>query len=61
MIGTLKALGNAGHPKSIKEIVKFLPNVGANTLGITPSVSVMIAAVQSLRLLAAREPDEVRG
>lgn len=61
MITALKALGNAGHPKSVKEIMEFLPKVGANTQGIKPSASVMIAAVQSLRLIAARDPDSVRG
>lgn len=61
MITVLKALGNAGHKMSVKRIMDFLPNVGANTQGFKPSASVMIAAVQSLRLIAARDPDSVRG
>ncbi|KAG7259865.1 hypothetical protein CRUP_005066 [Coryphaenoides rupestris] len=46
MLLALKALGNAGHPASIKTIMRFLPGVAAN-----PS-----AAVQALRLIATRDP-----
>lgn len=58
MILALKALGNAGHPSSIKTIMLFLPGVAANPVDLPPSV--LSAAVQSMRLLAARDPHTVR-
>lgn len=58
MVTVLKALGNAGHPGSIKTIMRFLPGVAASTVELPPSV--LSAAVQSLRLIAARDPHRVR-
>lgn len=58
MILTLKALGNAGHPGSLKTISRFLPGVSANPVKV--SSRVLSAAVQSMRLIAARNPHEVR-
>lgn len=58
MVLALKALGNAGHPGSIKTIRRFLPGVSANPVNVSPRV--LSAAVQSMRLIAARDPHEVR-
>ncbi|KAJ3598959.1 hypothetical protein NHX12_032922 [Muraenolepis orangiensis] len=58
MVLALKALGNAGHPASIKTILRFLPGVAANPV-VLP-VHVQSAAVQSLRLVAARDPHAVQ-
>lgn len=58
MVLSLKALGNAGHPGSIKTIRHFLPGVSANPVSVSPRV--LSAAVQSMRLIAARDPHEVR-
>lgn len=58
MVLALKALGNAGHPGSIKTIMCFLPGVSANPVNV--SSRVLSAAVQSMRLIAARDPHEVR-
>lgn len=58
MVTVLKALGNAGHPESVKTIMRFLPGVAASTVKLPPSV--LSAAVQSLRLIAARDPHSVR-
>lgn len=58
MVTVLKALGNAGHPGSIKTIMRFLPGVAASTVELPPSV--LSAAVQSLRLIALRDPHRVR-
>uniref|UniRef100_A0A3Q1FEF7 Vitellogenin 3, phosvitinless n=1 Tax=Acanthochromis polyacanthus TaxID=80966 RepID=A0A3Q1FEF7_9TELE len=54
----LKALGNAGHPGSIKTIERFLPGVAANYVDLPPRVQ--SAAVQSMRLIAARDPHRVQ-
>lgn len=59
MVTVLKALGNAGHPGSIKTIMRFLPGIAASTVELPPSV--LSAAVQSLRLIATRDPHSVRG
>uniref|UniRef100_A0A8B9HPE7 Vitellogenin 3, phosvitinless n=1 Tax=Astyanax mexicanus TaxID=7994 RepID=A0A8B9HPE7_ASTMX len=58
MVLALKALGNAGHPLSIKTILKFLPgfSVKADSL----STRVQSEAVQSLRHLAVRDPNSVQ-
>ncbi|XP_036441837.1 vitellogenin 3, phosvitinless [Colossoma macropomum] len=58
MVLALKALGNAGHPLSIKTIMKFLPgfSVKADSL----STRVQSLAVQSLRHLASRDPHTVQ-
>lgn len=58
MVTALKALGNAGHPGSIKTIMRFLPSVAASPVEVAPSV--LSAAVQSLRLIAVRDPHSVR-
>ncbi|KAM3876377.1 vitellogenin 3, phosvitinless [Diretmus argenteus] len=58
MVLTLKALGNAGHPGSIKTIMRFLPGVSANPVDLPPRVQ--SAAVQALRLTAARDPHTVQ-
>ncbi|XP_077390473.1 vitellogenin 3, phosvitinless isoform X2 [Festucalex cinctus] len=58
MVLALKALGNAGHPGSIKTIMRFLPGVSANPVDLPPRV--LSAAVQSLRLIAARDPHSVQ-
>ncbi|XP_074491254.1 vitellogenin 3, phosvitinless [Sebastes fasciatus] len=58
MVIALKALGNAGHPGSIKTIMRFLPGVAANPVDLPPRV--LSAAVQSMRLIAARDPQSVQ-
>uniref|UniRef100_A0A7N8XL44 Vitellogenin 3, phosvitinless n=1 Tax=Mastacembelus armatus TaxID=205130 RepID=A0A7N8XL44_9TELE len=58
MIIALKALGNAGHPGSIKTIMYFLPGVAATPVDLPPRV--LSAAVQSMRLIAARDPHTVQ-
>lgn len=58
MILALKALGNAGHPASIKTIMRFLPGVAANPVDLP--LRVQSAAVQAMRLIAARDPHRVR-
>uniref|UniRef100_A0A4W4HES3 Vitellogenin domain-containing protein n=1 Tax=Electrophorus electricus TaxID=8005 RepID=A0A4W4HES3_ELEEL len=58
MVVALKALGNAGHPLSIKTIIKFLPGFSAKA--DTLPTSVKTVAVQSLRHLAIRDPHKVR-
>ncbi|KAI5614684.1 vitellogenin 3, phosvitinless precursor, partial [Silurus asotus] len=58
MVIALKALGNAGHPLSLKTIMKFLPgfSVKADSL----PTRVQSQAVQSLRHLAIRDPHNVQ-
>ncbi|KAK3561887.1 hypothetical protein QTP86_017452, partial [Hemibagrus guttatus] len=58
MVIALKALGNAGHPLSLKTIMKFLPgfSVKADSL----PTRVQSVAVQSLRHLAIRDPHNVQ-
>ncbi|AWP10878.1 Vitellogenin C [Scophthalmus maximus] len=58
MVVALKALGNAGHPGSIKTIMRFLPGVAAAPVDLPPRV--LSAAVQSMRLIAARDPQSVQ-
>ena len=58
MVLALKALGNAGHPASIKTVLRFLPAVAANPVALPARVQ--SAAVQALRLIAARDPHAVR-
>uniref|UniRef100_A0A8C5G084 Vitellogenin-like n=1 Tax=Gouania willdenowi TaxID=441366 RepID=A0A8C5G084_GOUWI len=58
MVLALKALGNAGHPASIKTIIRFLPGVSATPVDLPPRV--LSAAVQSMRLIAARDPHSVQ-
>lgn len=58
MFIALRALGNAGHPGSIKTITNFLPGVAANPVDV--SCRVQSAAMQALRLTARRDPYSVR-
>nr|BAM22590.1 phosvitinless vitellogenin [Salvelinus leucomaenis] len=58
MLLALKAIGNAGHPSSIKTIRRFLPGVSATP--VTLPARVLSAAVQSLRHLAVRDPHSVQ-
>uniref|UniRef100_A0A3P9DJA8 Vitellogenin 3, phosvitinless n=1 Tax=Maylandia zebra TaxID=106582 RepID=A0A3P9DJA8_9CICH len=58
MFIALRALGNAGHPGSIKTITNFLPGVAANPVDV--SCRVQSAAMQALRLTARRDPYSVQ-
>lgn len=58
MVIALKALGNAGHPLSLKTIMKFLPGFSAKADSLPTWVQSV--AVQSLRNLAIRDPPKVR-
>ncbi|KAM6922087.1 vitellogenin 3, phosvitinless [Xenentodon cancila] len=58
MILTLKALGNAGHPDSIKTIMRFLPGVAATPVDVP--LRVQSTAVQAMRLIAPRDPHSVQ-
>lgn len=57
MVLTLKALGNAAHPSSIKTLLKFLPGYSAGAEKLPTRVQG--AAVQAFRLLAGRDPHSV--
>ncbi|XP_075340505.1 vitellogenin 3, phosvitinless [Odontesthes bonariensis] len=57
MVLVLKALGNAGHPGSIKTIMRFLP-VAATPVDLP--LRVQSAAVQAMRLIAERDPRSVQ-
>lgn len=50
----LKALGNAGHPSSLKSITKILPIHGTAAVSLPPRVHV--DAILALRNLAKKEP-----
>uniref|UniRef100_A0A8C6T397 Vitellogenin 3, phosvitinless n=1 Tax=Neogobius melanostomus TaxID=47308 RepID=A0A8C6T397_9GOBI len=56
----LKALGNAGHPRSLKTITKFLPGVDPNPDQVDKRPRVVSAAVQAMRLIAIRDPHGVQ-
>ncbi|KAM6963044.1 vitellogenin 3, phosvitinless [Aplochiton taeniatus] len=58
MVRSLKALGNAGHPASVKTIMRFLPGVAATPVELPARVQ--SAAVQSMRLLAVHDPHSVQ-
>ncbi|XP_071388725.1 vitellogenin 3, phosvitinless [Centroberyx affinis] len=58
MVIVLKALGNAGHPGSIKTIMRFLPGVAATPVELPAHV--LSAAVQAMRLIATRDPHSVQ-
>ncbi|XP_043985509.1 vitellogenin 3, phosvitinless [Gambusia affinis] len=58
MIIALKAMGNAGHPKSMKTIMRFLPGVSATPVDLP--LRVQSAAIQAMRLVANRDPHNVR-
>ncbi|KAA0712316.1 Vitellogenin [Triplophysa tibetana] len=54
----LKVLGNAGHPASLKTIMKFLP--GLRNAATTLPIRVQIDAILALRNIAKREPKLVQ-
>ncbi|KAI4828435.1 hypothetical protein KUCAC02_022529 [Chaenocephalus aceratus] len=58
IIMTLKVLGNAGHPGSLKTIMKLLPGFGNATASLP--LRVHIDAVLALRNIAKREPKMVQ-
>lgn len=58
LIMTLKVLGNAGHPGSLKTIMKLLPGFGSAAASLP--LRVHIDAVLALRNIAKREPKMVR-
>lgn len=55
---TLKCLDNAGHPASLKTIMKFLPGFGSAAARVP--LKVQVDAVLALRRIAKREPKMVR-
>lgn len=50
----LKVLGNAGHPASLKTIMKLLPGFGGAAASMP--MTVQIDAVLALRNIAKKEP-----
>ncbi|XP_072517220.1 vitellogenin-like [Salminus brasiliensis] len=54
----LKALGNAGHPASLKPIMKLLPGFGA--AAATMPMKVQVDAILALRNIAKKEPKMVQ-
>ncbi|XP_033936659.1 vitellogenin-2-like [Pseudochaenichthys georgianus] len=58
LIMTLKVLGNAGHPGSLKTIMKLLPGFGSAAASLP--LRVHIDAVLALRNIAKREPKMVQ-
>ncbi|XP_061152871.1 vitellogenin 2 [Syngnathus typhle] len=58
IILTLKVLGNAGHPSSLKPILKVLPNFGSAAANLP--LEVHIEGVLALRNIAKREPKMVQ-
>ncbi|XP_061635716.1 vitellogenin-2-like isoform X2 [Phyllopteryx taeniolatus] len=58
IIVTLKVLGNAGHPSSLKPILKVLPSFGS--AAATLPLRVHIEGVLALRNIAKREPKMVQ-
>lgn len=50
----LKVLGNAGHPASLKTIMKLLPGFGS--AAATIPIRVQIDAILALRNIAKKEP-----
>lgn len=58
LIIALKVLGNAGHPASLKPIMKLLPGFGSAAASLP--FRVHIDAVLALRNIAKREPRMVR-
>lgn len=53
----LKAMGNAGHPASLKTIMKLLP--GFSSAAASLPVKVQVDAVMALRNIAKREQRKV--
>lgn len=58
LIIALKVLGNAGHPVSLKPIMKLLPGFGS--AGASLPHRVHIDAVLAMRNIAKKEPKMVR-
>uniref|UniRef100_A0A3Q2CDP0 Vitellogenin 3, phosvitinless n=1 Tax=Cyprinodon variegatus TaxID=28743 RepID=A0A3Q2CDP0_CYPVA len=58
MVVALKALGNAGHPASMKTIIRYLPGVAATPVDLP--VWVQSAAVKAMRLITTRDPHKVQ-
>lgn len=58
LVIALKVLGNAGHPASLKPIMKLLPGFGSAAAGLP--LRVHIDAVMALRNIAKKEPKIVR-
>uniref|UniRef100_A0A8D0AQ40 Vitellogenin-2-like n=1 Tax=Sander lucioperca TaxID=283035 RepID=A0A8D0AQ40_SANLU len=58
VIVTLKVLGNAGHPASLKPIMKLLPGFGSAAAGLPHRVH--IDAVLALRNIAKKEPKMIQ-
>ncbi|XP_034002721.1 vitellogenin-2-like [Trematomus bernacchii] len=58
LIMTLKVLGNAGHPGSLKTIMKLLPGFGSAAASLP--LRVHIEAVLALRNMAKREPKMIQ-
>lgn len=58
LIAAIKALGNAGHPASIKPIMKLLPGFG-NACALL-SHRVLVETILVLRNFAKKEPKMVR-
>ncbi|XP_057181767.1 vitellogenin-like [Triplophysa rosa] len=54
----LKVLGNAGHPASLKTIMKLLP--GLRTAATTLPIRVQVDAILALRNIAKKEPKLVQ-
>ncbi|KAI4894774.1 hypothetical protein NFI96_013551, partial [Prochilodus magdalenae] len=54
----LKALGNAGHPASLKPIMKLLPGFGS--AGAAMPIKVQVDAILALRNIAKKEPKLVQ-
>ncbi len=50
----LKVMGNAGHPASLKPIMKFLP--GLKTAATSLPLRVQVDAILALRNIAKKEP-----
>ncbi|XP_042372245.1 vitellogenin-2-like [Plectropomus leopardus] len=58
LIITLKVLGNAGHPASLKPIMKLLPGFGSAAASLP--LRVHIDAVLALRNIAKKEPKMIQ-
>ncbi|KAM4575550.1 vitellogenin 3, phosvitinless [Fundulus diaphanus] len=58
MVVALKALGNAGHPGSMKTIMRYLPGVAATPVDLP--LWVQSAAVNAMRLITTRDPHNVQ-
>ncbi|XP_063057816.1 vitellogenin-like isoform X2 [Engraulis encrasicolus] len=54
----LKVLGNAGHPASLKPIMKLLPGFGSAAAALP--IRVQVDAILALRTIAKREPKMIQ-